>query len=323
MNFNDIEQNLEMIIATTIAFMVLVSIGYSLVERDRFSRRIKVLEHRRNELRNELRNPETKKRTKVQTRAQRQAQADWMRGIVNRLQVIQDSQRDKIQRALVNAGYRDKDAIVIYGFAQLVAPVVLLILGLMAFPVNWENPASGGWKLIAPIAMAYAGLKLPMLLVRNARSKRHDSIRKALPDTLDLMMICSEAGLSLGATLKRVALELRHAYPTMSEEFELTSIEVGLLPDRKKALQNLAFRVDMPELRGFVGVLVQTEKYGTPIAQALRVLATEFREARMLKAEAKAAKLPALMTVPMIVFILPTLFIVIMTPAAISIMDGL
>ena len=114
----------------------------------------------------------------------------------------------------------------------------------------------------------------------------------------------------------------RHVYPEMADELSYTSIEMGLLPDRKKALKNLVYRVDMEELRGIVNVLLQTEKYGTPISQALRVLSDEFRTQRMLAAEQKAARLPALMTVPMIVFILPTLFIVVMTPAVIGVLDN-
>jgi tight adherence protein C len=166
--------------------------------------------------------------------------------------------------------------------------------------------------------MAYFGFKLPGLLVVNARTKRFYAIQKSLSDTLDLMMICAEAGLSLAAALDRVARELGGTYPEMAEELSLTSIEMGFLPDRKRALLNFTERVDMPEIRGITGVLIQTEKYGTPIAQALRVLASEFREQRMLRAEQKAARLPAIMTVPMIIFILPTLFIVVMAPAIIK-----
>jgi len=168
------------------------------------------------------------------------------------------------------------------------------------------------------LGAAYFGLKFPGIMVVNKRNKRYYAIQKSLSDTLDLLMICAEAGLSLAAALDRVARELSTTYPEMAEELSLTSIELGFLPDRKKALTNFAERVDMPEVRGIAGVLVQTEKYGTPIAQALRALASEFREQRMLRAEQKAARLPAIMTVPMIIFILPTLFIVVLAPALIK-----
>src|SRR5262249_23731689 len=126
---------------------------------------------------------------------------------------------------------------------------------------------------------------------------------------------------SLTASLDRVSRELGSVYPEMAEELSLTSIELSFLPDRKKALGNLAERVDIPEIRGIAGVLIQTEKYGTPVSQALRVLAAEFRTQRMLRAEQKAARLPAIMTIPMILFILPTLFVVILTPAIFRVLE--
>ena len=165
------------------------------------------------------------------------------------------------------------------------------------------------------------GLKLPSFYVLRVRKKRYKAIQKSLPDVLDLMTICAEAGLSLAAMLDRVARELGISYPEIAQEIAMTSIEIGFLPDRNKALTNLSERVALAEVRGMVSVLIQTEKYGTPIAQALRVLSAEFRTARMLRAEEKAAKLPALMTIPMILFILPTLFIVIIAPAAVKLMD--
>ena len=180
------------------------------------------------------------------------------------------------------------------------------------------------WQMfnyIWPVAGAYMGLKLPWLYVRRARAKRYHKIRRSLPDVLDLMTICSEAGLSMAAMIERVGRELRMSYPEMSEEMGMTSVELGFLPDRNKALLNFAERCALPEVRGIVSVFIQTEKYGTPIAQALRVLSAEFRQTRMLIAEQKAAKLPALMTVPMIVFILPTLFIVILSPAIVKLLD--
>ncbi len=134
------------------------------------------------------------------------------------------------------------------------------------------------------------------------------------------MTICAEAGLSLATMLDRVSRELAIAYPEIAEEMAMTSVEIGFLPDRNQALSNLAERCTLREVRGIVSVFIQTEKYGTPIAQALRVLSAEFRQARMLRAEQKAARLPALMTVPMIVFILPTLFIVILAPAIVKLL---
>ncbi|MBY0354734.1 MAG: type II secretion system F family protein, partial [Rickettsiales bacterium] len=172
------------------------------------------------------------------------------------------------------------------------------------------------------LGLSYLSARLPELIVSNTKAKRHNSLRKGLPDALDLMMICAEAGLSLTAALDRVSRELSRVSPELAEEFGITSVELGFLPDRATALKHLAERTELKEIRGFVNVIAQTEKYGTPIAQALRVLAKEYRTERMLRAEQKAARLPALMTVPMIVFILPTLFVIVMAPAVISMMDN-
>ena len=165
--------------------------------------------------------------------------------------------------------------------------------------------------------------KAPDLWLTNKVKKRSDAVRKGLPDALDLLVICAEAGLTVDAAFNRVAKELGKAYPELGDEFGLTAIELGFLNERRNAFENLATRVDLEAIRGVVTTMIQTEKYGTPLASALRVLSAEFRNERMMRAEEKAARLPAIMTVPLILFILPTLFIVILGPAACSINDNL
>ncbi len=171
-----------------------------------------------------------------------------------------------------------------------------------------------------PLLLAY---KAPDLWVNNKRTKRTDGIRKGLPDALDLIVICAEAGLTVDSAFARVSRELGKAYPDLGEEFALTSIELSFLTERRQALENLSYRVNLEAVRGVVTTLIQTEKYGTPLASALRVLGAEFRNERMMRAEEKAARLPAIMTVPLILFILPVLFIVILGPAACDIKDAL
>ena len=144
-----------------------------------------------------------------------------------------------------------------------------------------------------------------------------------MPDALDLLVICAEAGLTVDAAFNRVARELGKAYPELGDEFALTSIELGFLTDRRMAFENLANRINLDAIRGVVTTMIQTEKYGTPLASALRVLSAEFRNERMMRAEEKAARLPAIMTIPLILFILPVLFIVILGPAACDIKDAL
>jgi hypothetical protein len=165
------------------------------------------------------------------------------------------------------------------------------------------------------------GFFAPGIYIKNLTAKRQKRMQLGLPDALDLMIICAEAGLSLDATLVRVSRELANACPDLAEELAITSAELTFLPDRRLAFENLNARTDMSSIRGVVNTLMQTAKFGTPLAQSLRVLATEYRDARMFRAEEKAARLPALMTVPMIMFILPTLFIVLMGPAALGIID--
>ena len=165
--------------------------------------------------------------------------------------------------------------------------------------------------------------KAPDLWLKNKVDKRTHAIRKGLPDALDLLVICAEAGLTVDAAFGRVARELGKAYPELGDEFALTSIELGFLTDRRLAFENLAKRIDIDSIRGVVTTMIQTEKYGTPLASALRVLSAEFRNERMMRAEEKAARLPAIMTIPLILFLLPVLFIVILGPAACSIHDAL
>jgi tight adherence protein C len=163
---------------------------------------------------------------------------------------------------------------------------------------------------------------VPVIGLRQSIKGRQTRLRRQLPDGLDLLVICAEAGLSLDAALNRVSRELGLSSPDLADELGLTAVELGFLPNRRQALMNLTKRTNLPPIRGVVNTLVQTERYGTPLAHSLRVLSAEFREERMLKAEEKAAKLPATLTVPMILFILPTLFCVLIGPAIIQVLDA-
>lgn len=305
-------EDVYMFITAIMIMYVLYMLMNNLIYTNKISTRIKSLHARRAELRGQLLATPRKRGKK----GSNTTSMDLIRLIVDKMNLIQKSQTGKINKMLINAGYRTKDAIFIFAFFQLVCPILVLVIGYYDLGIDFStNLLDQKFKLFTWILGIYIGLKLPQILVKNAMKKRYYTIQKALSDTLDLMMICAEAGLSLAAALDRVSRELNTTYPEMAEELALTSIELGFLPDRKIALSNLAERVDMPEIRGISGVLIQTEKYGTPVAQALRVLSAEFRTQRMLRAEQKAARLPAIMTVPMIIFILPTLFVVVLAPA--------
>ena len=182
---------------------------------------------------------------------------------------------------------------------------------------------SGPLRALTCVGALGFGYMLPDIYLKNTTDKRRHAMRRALPDALDLMVICAEAGLSLDATLKRVSEEFGDACASLADELALAALELGFLPDRRQALRNLDLRTNFPGIRGMVNNLLQADKYGTPIAHALRVLSAEFREERMLKAEEKAARLPAMLTVPMIIFILPPLFVVLLGPAVLRTIDAL
>ncbi|MBA3838639.1 MAG: pilus assembly protein TadC, partial [Zymomonas sp.] len=195
--------------------------------------------------------------------------------------------------------------------------MLYLVYGTDMFS-DW-SPLKAYGLVAGSFILAY---KAPDLYLKNKIDNRSNAIRKGLPDALDLLVICAEAGLTVDAAFSRVARELGRAYPELGDEFTLTAIELGFLAERRQAFENLAQRVALDAVKGVVTTMVQTEKYGTPLASALRVLSAEFRNERMMRAEEKAARLPAIMTIPLILFILPTLFVVILGPAACSISDA-
>jgi tight adherence protein C len=237
--------------------------------------------------------------------------------------MLQDDQVKKTQERLMQAGIRTKDLAFFIILARFLLPLV--IGGFAVVLIYWIDyfPAWGWFKRYAFVAAAFIGsYKAPDMWLKNKVTKRSHAIRKGLPDALDLLVICAEAGLTVDASFGRVARELGKAYPELGDEFGLTAIELGFLNERRQAFENLATRVDLEAVRGVVTTMIQTEKYGTPLASALRVLSAEFRNERMMRAEEKAARLPAIMTIPLILFILPTLFIVILGPASCSINDS-
>ncbi len=248
---------------------------------------------------------------------------DFMRNLLSKLKVLQNDSSKQIQEKLARAGFRTKDAVVAYQSARLVGPFIFGALALLLIYGDMVLVGSGLFqKLIAAIGAVVLAYMLPDIVLKNMTTKRVDALRKSLPDAIDLLVICAEAGLTIEAAFNRVAKELGASFPEMGDEMALTAIELGFLQDRRSAYDNLAKRVDLQAVRAVTTTLVQTEKYGTPLASSLRVLSAEFRNERMMRAEEKAARLPAIMTVPLILFILPTLFIVLLGPAACEMSDS-
>ncbi len=311
-------------VATTLSAVaslaVLTAIYAATTVRDPMSRRVKALNERREQLKAGI-VASTNKRKKL---TNRNAAADRVRGILSNFRMLQDDQIQKTQVRLMQAGIRTKDLAFFIIFARFVLPVILGIGAIvLVYWINYFPDWSSFKKYGAVAGTLVLSYKAPDLWLSNKVKKRSHAIRKGLPDALDLLVICAEAGLTVDAAFNRVAKELGKAYPELGDEFGLTAIELGFLNERRNAFENLAMRVDLEAVRGVVTTMIQTEKYGTPLASALRVLSAEFRNERMMRAEEKAARLPAIMTVPLILFILPTLFIVILGPAACSISDNL
>lgn len=247
--------------------------------------------------------------------------AGMIHELVTRLDLLRSHHATEARMILARAGMRSRDAMVRYLFARLSLPLACAMAEMIDGYTLHLLPVPPNLRLLAAAGAAVLGFFAPGIFLKNLIAKRQKRMQLGLPDALDLMIICAEAGLSLDSTIVRVSRELQAACPDLAEELAITSAELTFLPDRRQALDNLNARTDMSAIRGVVNTLMQTAKFGTPLAQSLRVLATEYRDARMFKAEEKAARLPALMTVPMILFILPTLFIVLMGPAALSILD--
>ncbi len=304
------EQGLS-ILAGLAVLVTLVLLGQAFLPENSMSGRVRSHLRRRDYLRAD--------RLQVRQRIAnlRTAPIGSLRSLLARLKLLSGEEARKGGELLANAGWRARDALTILMGVRLALPA---IMGLGAFAVCMtQDEMPTMIRLTTTFGSAFAGTYLPLLAVRRLVKRRQQNIRKQLPDALDLLVICAEAGLSLDAALTRVAADLGHAAPELADELGLTAVELGFLPNRRQALQNLARRTDVPEIRGVVNTLMQTERYGTPLAQALRVLAAEFREERLLRAEEKAARLPATLTVPMIVFILPTLFVVLIGPAAVRV----
>jgi tight adherence protein C len=300
------------------AFLMVVAVWNTMIVRDPMRSRIKALAERREAMRTGFVAPQRRDRTKTQ----REKSVGIMRQVVKRLNLMRSQSSQKIVQKMAAAGWRSKDATIIYLFFKMVLPIIVGVaatillfgVGILDLKPLTRMGAAIGSVLLAAMA--------PDLVVKNTIEKRQASIRKSLPDALDLLVICAEAGLTIDAALSKVAREMAKTCDAISDEFSLTSVELGFLTNRRQALENLSRRVSLQALRGVVTTLIQTERYGTPLSQSLRVLSAEFRNERLMRAEEKAARLPAILTVPLICFILPSLFIVLIGPAILKVMDN-
>ncbi len=301
-------------IAALSAFLGAFLVYRTVIYRDPMAARLKTINARQEELRAGLLAPNRRGKRREQGMG-------FIRQLISSLNLLRTREANKAALRLSQAGWRSKDAVVVFFFLKLCLPFLLgtvAVFLLYIVPVADLEPTP---KLFITLLVVIIGTYGPDVFVRNVTNRRRLALQKGLPDALDLLVICAEAGQSLDGAIKRVGSELGIFYPELSDELTLTAVELRLLPNRRDALENLSKRTELASIRGVVNTLLQTEKYGTPLAQSLRVLGAEFRQDRMMKAEAKAARLPAIMTVPMIIFILPPLFVVLIGPAILRTLD--
>jgi tight adherence protein C len=296
------------------AFAAIVTLGLPLVERDGLGDRLKSVSRRREELR-------AKHHASLSQRATlRVAPSNLMKSTLDRFKLTNMLESEDSKDKLARAGYRGQAPLIAFMFFRFVMPPLVFVVMLFYLFVVTHFQWAFMMKVSAAFAGALVGYYLPDIFISNATSRRQQSIMRAFPDALDLMLICVESGMSIESAFGKVASEIGTQSVELAEELGLTTAELSYLPDRSQAFDNLARRCGHSGVKSVAIALNQAEKYGTPMGQALRITAQENREMRMQNAEQKAAALPAKLTVPMIIFFLPCLFVVILGPAIMRIM---
>jgi len=300
-------------LAALAVLVALIGVYNALRSHNPFERRFAAIAQRKESLRRAvLDSGRTRRRVQA---------AGLMSEAVTRLNLLRSHHATEARALLAQAGMRTREAMIRYLFARACMPLVFASAMVADSYGAHVLPVPPNFRWAAALGAAMFGFFAPGVYIKNLVTKRGKLLTLGLPDALDLMVICAEAGLSLDASLNRVSRELEPTWPEISEELGITAAELTFLPERRQAFENLNGRTNLAAVRGVVNTLLQTAKFGTPLAQSLRVLAAEYREARIVRAEEKAARLPAMLTVPMILFILPTLFIVLLGPAALNIID--
>ena len=309
---SDTDLLLQVAIAIFVASSIALVIGPLLV-KDPLTRRLKSLNNEKLKVRERARE-KMKTEGKIELRS---TPKGYVQFVVERLNLKKWVEQADAREKLVQAGYRGQGPYLTFLFFRLVMPVVSFLLTLFYTFVVLKIDQPPIVLFLGSVFGAYVGMQLPMIFVRNMVDKRREAIRRVFPDALDLLLICVEAGMSVEMAFRKVSDELSGQCMAMAEEMMLTATELSYLQERRMAYDNLAKRVDLDAVKAVTTALYQAERYGTPLSQTLRVMAQESRDMRMAAAEKKAASLPPKLTVPMILFFLPCLFVVILAPAAI------
>jgi tight adherence protein C len=310
-------KTLTMLFAAVAAAATVLTLTMPLVYVDPLDKRMRAVALEREKIRQRERERMSHESQKVKLR---QSPKQYVQRIVDQFNLSKWVGQEEARLKLIQAGYRGQAPYVTYLFVRMMTPVVCFLFSLIYLFVvlKFDQPAT--IKLGICIAAAYVGMQLPLVLLKNKITRRQLSIKRAFPDTLDLLLICVESGMSIEAAFRKVSNEVGTQSVALAEELTLTTAELSYLPDRRQAYENLAKRTDLDGVKSVCMALQQSERYGTPLATMLRVMAQENRDMRMSEAEKKAAGLPPKLTVPMILFFLPVLFVVILGPAVIKVM---
>jgi tight adherence protein C len=310
-------KTLTMLFAAVAAAATVLTLAMPLVFVDQLDKRMRAVAIEREKIRQRERERMAQENQKVKLR---QSPQQYVQTIVDRFNLSKWVGQEEARLKLVQAGYRGQAPYITYLFVRMVTPVACFLFALvyLFFILKFDQPNM--IKLGICIGAAYVGMQLPLVLLKNKIQRRQLSVKRAFPDTLDLLLICVESGMSIEAAFRKVSDEVGTQSVALAEELTLTTAELSYLPDRRQAYENLAKRTNLDGVKSVCMALQQSERYGTPLGTMLRVMAQENRDMRMSEAEKKAAGLPPKLTVPMILFFLPVLFVVILGPAVIKVM---
>jgi len=307
---------LTMILSALAAMATVLTLAMPLLANDDLNRRLKAVALEREKIRQR----ERERLARGEKVSLRQSPKQYMKAVVERFNLNKWVGQETAREKLIQAGYRGNAPYIAYLFFRLVTPAVTLLSSIFYLSVLDKSQHPLSTKIMVCLGAAYAGMHLPYIFLKNQITRRQASIKRAFPDALDLLLICVESGMSVEAGFRKVSQEIGTQSIALGEELTLTTAELSYLQDRRQAYENLAKRTNLDGVKAVCVALQQAERYGTPLGQTLRVMAQENRDMRMSEAEKKAAGLPPKLTVPMILFFLPVLFIVILGPAAIKVL---
>lgn len=314
--FTDNPETIIALCSALAVFSAIVVVAWPYLARDELGTRMRQISSERERIR-------ARERAKLDAQKKQASLKNEpkkvFKNIVDRFNLMKQVEDGSMVKTLRQAGYRGQNPVFVFLTIRMIMPILMFVLAAFYIfvVIRLEQPLF--IKLGITVATAYLGYYSPMIFVKNKINKRQKSVRRAWPDALDLLLICVESGMAVESAFRKVSEEIGSQSIALAEELSLTTAELSYLQDRRKAYENLGERTGLEGVRGVVTSLIQAEKYGTPVGQSLRVLAQESRDMRMSEAEKKAAALPPKLTVPMILFFLPVLFAVIITPAAIQV----